>query len=302
MHITEVIRIARQAEMEGRIKIPKVCSTEELLQIAQPLLCELEPPKPNVPKEEHYVSASYRYVDELHKIPAAPSDKLLITVATGDEHERLLGLSGYYMERYARRIGADFIALTGVTQDWWGLEKFRVGQFVARYRRTLFLDVDVLVREGSPDLFRLVPEGMIGIHDDYPHSVAIAGNDDWMKLVRDHLHQSQQVPLWNPETLLNTGVVVLDRMHADIYQPMRRPFPGHHCDEQFWIERQASRYPSYKLPSEFNTQWYWPDFEERCHTAWFVHLANCPPHERFKLMCRKAEEHDNYRPVDARIP
>jgi hypothetical protein len=59
------------------------------------------------------------------------------------------------MDAYAKRIGADFVAITKPTQDWWGLEKFRVLPFAQSYERTLYVDADVfLTEETSTRIFR----------------------------------------------------------------------------------------------------------------------------------------------------
>ncbi len=42
--------------------------------------------------------------------------RLLITVATGDSFRELLRYTGPLMEAYAKRIGADFVAIS--TQGW----------------------------------------------------------------------------------------------------------------------------------------------------------------------------------------
>lgn len=230
------------------------------------------------------------FVPVADPIPNPKSPLLVITVAVGPEHEDLLKISAPLMRAYAKRIGADFMALTGVTQCWWGLEKFRIRPFVELYERTLFLDADILVRDGSPSLFDTVPKGSIGMHNDRPAQASM----EWSIPQRSALWASQDVPDWHPEYLRNSGVVVCDQMHADIWTPPPKKVPGSHCDEQFWIERLTRHYHNYELPLEFNTQWYFKDFAETMQSAWFVHFANCPAGQRKALMLA-ALEHGNKR-------
>lgn len=269
-----------EAEVAGRIKLPVPRTREQTIEIAK----TARDSSGNwiVPRElfeESKPKVASPFVPHVDQIPNPAKPLLVITVATGTEHEELVKISGPLMKRYADRIGADFIALTGSTQPWWGLEKFRIRPFVERYDRTLFLDADIIVRDWSPSLFEVVPVGFVGMHDD-----ALLCGLDWSVRDRRELCESQGVPDWQPHYLRNTGVVVCDQMHADIWTPMRRPFPGRHCDEQFWIERWTRYYHNFELPSEFNTQWYWNDFTERAKSAWFVHLANCPADKRKSLM------------------
>lgn len=218
---------------------------------------------------------------DLLLIPESPKDTLVITVATGEQYERMmLDVTGPYMHQYSQRIGADFIALTGVTQAWWGLEKFRVGQFVPRYKRTLFVDADVLIRLDAPNVFDAVPEGSIGMHDDW----RAQGDHSWHVHQRNLLWESQGVPPLHPEYIRSSGVVVCDSMHADIWTPPEKPVPGNHVDEQFWIERWTRFYDNFSLPTAWNTQWYYPDFPITRGDAYFLHFACCPMAERLRQL------------------
>ncbi len=67
-------------------------------------------------------------------------DLLIITHATGKTFNELLEVTGPVLEEYAENVGADFVALTNATQQWWGLEKFRVLEFARHYERTLYID------------------------------------------------------------------------------------------------------------------------------------------------------------------
>lgn len=221
---------------------------------------------------------------DLMLVPRTPADRLLVTVACGGQYETLLReFTGPAMQAYAARIRADFLPLVGRTQDWWGLEKFRVGAVAQRYQRTLFVDADVLIRADAPDIFDLVPEGHIAMHDDW----AAQGDHQWHRAQRDALWSSQGVPPLHLSTMRNSGVIVCDQMHADIWTPPERPVPGNHCDEQFWVERHARFYPSFDLPRAWNTQWYYPDFPTTRADAYFVHFACCPMELRLQEICRE---------------
>lgn len=225
--------------------------------------------------------------------PPLTSDRLIVTVATGPVHERLLASTSVFMRRYADRIGADFIALTGETQCWWGLEKFRVKPYVQAYKRTLFIDADVLIRDDAPDIFLMVPECHVGMHDDQPHLPSL----EWAYQERQRLWASQGVEQWHPSYIFNTGVVVCDSMHASIWQPPTKPMPGEHCNEQFWIERNSRDYLRYRLHVQFNTQWYMKQFFKLAKYAWFIHLANCPAGDRLGLI-RHFTRNGNRREID----
>ena len=223
---------------------------------------------------------------DLLLIPKNPKDLLVITVAAGKQYETLLKTyTEPAMKDYAKRIGADFIALTGNTQAWWGMEKFRVGPLAAKYQRTLFVDSDVLIRKDAPNIFDEVPIGHIAMHDDWNAQ----GCHHWHRKERDLLWESQGVPPLHPETMRNSGVIVVDQIHTDIWTPPLHPVPENHCDEQFWIERWSRFYDFYKLPNKWNTQWYYPDFPITRSKAHFLHFACCPNNERIRQLERELE-------------
>ncbi len=148
-------------------------------------------------------------------------DLLIITIATGKTFNELLEVTGPVLEEYAENVGADFVALTNATQQWWGLEKFRVLEFAKQYERTLYIDADVILRDSAPNLFELVPRGYVAMHDDWPHLPSY----DWLWSERAAILGSQGRPMDRMETAWNTGIVLCDRDQADIWQP---PLP-HSC-------------------------------------------------------------------------
>jgi hypothetical protein len=205
--------------------------------------------------------------------------RLLITVATGDSFRELLKYTGPLMEAYAKRIGADFVAITKPAQDWWGLEKFRVHPFAQAYERTLYVDADVFLTEETPDLFEVVPTGHVAMHDDWSQLPSF----EWVFEERRNILQSQELPMDNSKSVLNTGVVMCDRKHASIWKPPLHPFFPTHCSEQFWIQNSARGLPFFQLPTEFNTQYWMPEFRKLLSTAKVVHLANCTPERRLEF-------------------
>jgi hypothetical protein len=208
--------------------------------------------------------------------------RLIITVATGDKMAAVLAVTRPAMERYAARCNADFVALTETTQQWWGLEKFRVHEYAKQYDQTLFLDADVLVRDGSPDLFVFVGSTHVAIRDDFADLPTLA----WLYSERRELIQCAAPDLCGSEQYanglhcFNTGVVYTTKAAANIWAPPKLPIPSTHCAEQFWIEYQIKRGVSddavHRLPTAFNCQWWTKSFKRDVGHSHFIHAANAP--------------------------
>lgn len=194
---------------------------------------------------------------------------LVVTVAIGEEFGKLLEITGPLMKKYADRVGADFIVITDKTQPWWGLEKFRVKPLVEAYERTLFVDADCIIRPSCCDLFEAVPSDKVGIHDDWLFNKSTDwAYGEWEQLMRS---QGRNDPL--RKRMLNTGVVVCSRQHANIWTPPTLPIPGIHCDEQFLIDDKIKDW--HALPQACNHQFWFENFNEKLPKAEIVHLAAC---------------------------
>jgi hypothetical protein len=217
-------------------------------------------------------------------VPLYPIDpkrkRLVITVAAGPARE-WLRITRRRMEMYAESVSADFVALEGSTQGWWGLEKFRVHPFAQAYDRTLFLDADVLVDPNGPDVFDCHPANCVAMHDDWVH----LPSRDWLYAERRAVRRCQDWPTsyrdaYNDRrpSCFNSGVVLCDRDNADIWAPPKLPIPTSHCAEQIVIESRlyAMDREVYRMNTHWNWQYWMPGFERFADFAFFLHAANAP--------------------------
>ncbi len=217
------------------------------------------------------------------------SDRLVLTIATGREYRKLLKITRPTMEAYARRIGADFVALTDTTQGWPLLEKFRAGEWLPWYERMIYLDADCIVSPDCPDLFDIVPAGSIGAHNDWGF---LSGSQGWFRQAWVALMRSQGLDRKFPAGVCqNSGVIVCDREHLAAWTPPAEPMPEDHIDEQSLIQANvaAAGFPVKWLSPVFNFQYWFPGlrtvevFAAAARHAHVVHLANCPARLRLKL-------------------
>jgi hypothetical protein len=223
------------------------------------------------------------WVDPVVKdIPKPKKKNCIITVCAGEKYLQMFEKIKDRYEEYAKKCNADFVVLTGYTQGWWGLEKFRIKPFIEAYDRTCFLDSDIIIQKTAPNIFDMVPVDSVGIHDDWTCLVNKEYNFlQWKETERKWLVRSQ-VPQEDfsydtHDILLNTGVVVTSKQHADIWTPMKAPFPRNHCDEQFWVEYLLTKknYDIYRLPLSMNLQHWMNCFYKSADlkTTHFLHIA-----------------------------
>ena len=134
--------------------------------------------------------------------------------------------------------------------------------------------VTIAVGSKANTILDLILVGDVGIHDDFPY-----------------LARSQGIePIaWR---YLNSGVVLFDREHSDLWDPPRNVFITSHTIEQTWVEQSIRRraYPIHSLELRWNTQWWQPSFGENAKRAYVVHLANAPHIERIAILLRMSRD------------
>lgn len=221
--------------------------------------------------------------------PNPKNNKCLITVVTGEKYVNMFNKVRHNYEEYCKRIGADFIILENFTQGWWGLEKFRIKPFVEAYENTCFIDSDILIQPNAPDIFKIVPNGFVGIHDDWPFCLHKApletppfDIEGWRRNERRLMINAQVKDedfSWELyPALLNTGVVVTPKEHALIWTAPTKPFARNHCDEQFWVDYniRKNNIPYWPLPVSMNFQYWHKCFDYYFHRSdgfYFLHVA-----------------------------
>lgn len=151
------------------------------------------------------------------------------------------------IESYANKISADFVVLTGRTQGYLQLEKFRVKAFAELYDRTLFVSTNVYIKDNCPNLFEIVPKGFIGVTDDskIPHFKIISDNKLYLLKSETFTRTSiitslHDYSLKDELKIMNTNydnsIVVCDKEHSNIWKPFTFPYRFVENENKEWME------------------------------------------------------------------
>jgi len=216
-------------------------------------------------------------IQPVRDVPVEPkNDIAIISVATGQNATEMAKITFPRFQQYADLVSADFIEVRTNHYPRYPLaNKFRVGAITANYRRVLFLDADIWLRANVGNLFEMLEPGAIWMHPD----VEMWPGLSWSVKQSEAMGKEQSITP-NLSRVYNTGVVMFDQDHRDIWSPPPKPMGTTHVSEQFWIEHQAIPCGIRDLHWQFNCQWYWPIFGQIEPHAKVVHLANCPHAER----------------------
>ncbi len=135
--------------------------------------------------------------------------KAILTIVSGQGFRDIAALTHPAIAAYARQIGVDFISLDADSAAP-HFEKARIADFLGTYDRLLYMDTDIVVTDGCPDLFAVVPEDSFGAW--FPSSLFPARFADKIVRVQQELGDIGWV-----ETYFNSGVMVVSPRHRPVF-------------------------------------------------------------------------------------
>jgi lipopolysaccharide biosynthesis glycosyltransferase len=146
--------------------------------------------------------------------------KAICTLAIGDEASQFAKFSHPTFQRYADKIGADFIVFDTPkvnykevqSINWLKFEKYQIYEVLNQYDRVAFFDTDILITPHAKDIFNTVAYDKIGgVFEDF-------GSDE---IDRRKIIQKAQGKLgdigWKTG-YMNSGVFVVSKVHQEIFK------------------------------------------------------------------------------------
>jgi lipopolysaccharide biosynthesis glycosyltransferase len=137
--------------------------------------------------------------------------KAVITISIG-KTEDIEKLTIPFMEKYADRVGADFVCIRDVVYSidkFPSYEKFQLKDYLDKYDRLIFVDVDAVISEDCPDLFKIVPHDMLGVR----YVPWNAGKEKWIRRVNKQ--EGSDVVF---DKYFNSGVMVVSTPHKKVFE------------------------------------------------------------------------------------
>ena len=221
------------------------------------------------------------------------SKYLIFTESSGSIFEEMASFTIPLMEKYAKKINAGFIYdYKKEKLDYPLYGKFKIKNFLKHYDRVLFLDIDILVKPNSPNIFDVAEEGCYAAFGEGSHCDI---NDH---LVRLHLikEASENFKISREDfefkkDYFNAGVFIAEPIHEILFEmPEDSPHMNDLTSEQNVINLRIklNKFKTFSLPIEFNSMnWRWS--KNYLDEGFFVHYAGISYNERIALIRRDYE-------------
>lgn len=140
-------------------------------------------------------------------------DNLVFTISIGNHYSKVSKLTLPSIKEYAEKIDADFLNITEhnddyITQKW---NKFYIYELLNKYKRVLYLDSDLIIREDCPNLFDVVPENKLGMFNEGKYSPRF----EYLRQASEYYKEPMKA--WKGN-FYNSGVMVISRIHKSIFK------------------------------------------------------------------------------------
>lgn len=211
--------------------------------------------------------------------------KLLLTLATGT-HGKYWDLVSGLMKSYAVSCDADCEVITTPTDSTANpcFGKYKLKDYFSVYERILYLDIDILVRSDSPNLFDIVPLG----HFAALNEGSICSEEDWVIRVEHVKRIGLECRATDcdlvPYDYFNAGVVLLDRADSEVFA-LPISWTQTIMAEQSYMNINILRLKPrlYHLPMCFNAMpWRWS--HDYLKSNYFIHYAGMDDEPRYRRM------------------
>lgn len=201
------------------------------------------------------------------------ANKAIVTIAIGQEYSKLAELTHPAMRKYAQRVEAEFIVIDSFDKSSKTphFEKYRLYELLETYQRILYVDTDALIVSNCPDLFKLVPEGQLGVFLE----------DDGIKLTnRSRTDEIQKIcgkiDDWSG-AFFNSGVMVLSSAHRAMFDPnfKQNSLGSEYEQAQLNWNAQKLGIPIFNLGRRFNhIVW---ELDGSRYKSFIIHYVYCCP-------------------------
>jgi hypothetical protein len=141
----------------------------------------------------------------------------------GEQFKRVARVTHPPMRDYARKVGAEFYVISEPKHSTPIWDKLQLYDLFDRFDRIICIDSDTLVLPNCPNLFEIVPEGILGMYNE-----GLLTTDEEKKIQADAIEQAEKEHGIKVKDrgyrFYNAGVIVLSQCHKHIFAtPDKQP-------------------------------------------------------------------------------
>jgi hypothetical protein len=226
---------------------------------------------PKLKTQKHRVPI-IRFYD---KLPLKKNDRAICVIPANEYASLQLRETKKSLVAYAKKCNADYIELSGDQCEEWPIaNKYRLHQVTTKYKKTLYVDCDVVIKKESPDIFNLTPDDKISAFNE----LEIHPRTEWIKEEQELVFFKVGLDSTKREfgsNMLNGGVMVIPQSLADYYKQPNKPYPKLWCFDQHLLTLTLPEDKFFNLDEKFNTEYISREFWSKLEKGYFIHVNGC---------------------------
>ena len=227
-----------------------------------------------VKKRENYRFQVTGISSFTEKLPKKNSELAICTIPADQYSMELLEITRDSIKEYAKKCGADYIELSGdKNPDWSISNKYRVYEVASRYKKTLYLDCDIIVSKFAPDIFLQTPDNKISAYDEWEVWEG-QNKTDWITNEQSQIIDELSLDSQTKNSMINGGVLVIPNSLCDFYKEPTKRHPKLWCFDQNYLTLTLPKENFNNLTKKFNCMYTDPYFWELSDKAYFIHVNN----------------------------
>lgn len=201
---------------------------------------------------------------------------LVLTISVGEYHQSISKLTLPSIKKYADKIGADFVCVETSIHEQVEWEKTIIFKFLNDYKRIIFFDIDLIIREDCPSLFDLIPENKLGVFNSGKYFSKIESIQSVSTIYNKPLKKIMT-------SYYNTGVMVLSKIHKELFRVPDEIMSG--FDDFFNLNLQFNQTKVEELEYRFNRIHY---MDKYCGISrldsYIIHYSEAPKDILFRIL------------------
>ena len=214
-------------------------------------------------------------------LPRQNSDIAVCVIPANDIAAKQLDITRSNILNYANSCGADYVELDGdLSPDWPMSNKYRLKQVIEKYEHTLYLDCDVVVKEGSPNVFEIFNKDKISfvnefyiLKNSYHYTLFKHFCYERFMILEDYPHLYKNNRTVQP----NGGMMFFPQKFAEKYSQPEKPYYKTWCFDQDYLILNLDEDDFELVDCRYNLEFIDFEFWSKIEDAYFVHLNGCRP-------------------------
>lgn len=174
-------------------------------------------------------------------------NNLIFTIIVSDLQKEISKLTLPLIQRYSKKVGTDLEIIKELndeylTQDW---HKYKISEYLKTYKRVLFISIDTIIREDSPNLFDIIPENKLSAFNEGRYMARLPYVEQASKFYNISFRDRST-------SYYNTNILMASRMHRDLFILPKDFIYIDDVDPYFNLILKANKIEVYNLDWKFN--------------------------------------------------